>query len=227
MSRKVFTVIAALIALLVTGSPALAQSDPVVADPGDRTGVMGMAVSLQLTATGGTTPYTWSAANLPPGLTVAAATGLVSGTPQQWGLYEVTATAKDSVGRLGSVTFNWNIVTPPVPCGNGNSTDYPIRDKSTVDSPITVTNCPTHGLPNSRVEVHIKHTYIGDLVVSLVSPDGTVFVLHNRTGGGTDDINQSYPVNLSGEWVEGTWKLRVRDTAYRDTGFIDSWSIAL
>ncbi|WP_436495403.1 proprotein convertase P-domain-containing protein [Actinokineospora sp. HUAS TT18] len=219
--------LAALVALLVTGSPALAQSDPVVANPGDKVGVMGMATSLQLTATGGAAPYTWTATNLPPGLTVAPATGLVSGTPQQWGLYQVTATAKDSVGRSGSVNFYWNIVTPPVPCGGGNHDDYPIRDRSTVDSPIAVTNCPTTGLPNSRVEVHIKHTYIGDLVVSLVSPDGTTFLLHNRTGGGTDDINQSYTVNLSGEQVEGTWKLRVRDAAYKDTGFIDSWSIGL
>jgi len=227
LSRKVFTVLAAVIALLVTGSPALAQSDPVVADPGDRTGVAGMATSLQLTASGGTAPYTWSAANLPPGLTVAAATGLVSGTPQQWGLFEVTATAKDSAGRSGSVVFHWNVVTPPVPCGGNNSADFPIRDLSTVESPITVSHCPTNGLPNSHVEVHIKHTYIGDLVVSLVAPDGSVYVLQNRTGGGADDINQSYPVNLSSEWVEGTWKLRVRDAAYRDVGLIDSWSISL
>ncbi|MGH3712332.1 MAG: S8 family peptidase [Micromonosporaceae bacterium] len=203
------------------------QTGPTVANPGDQTGVMGKATSLQLSATGGTAPYTWTATGLPPGLSINTETGLISGTPSQWGSYQVTATATDTAGRSGSASFRWQIVTPPVPCQRDNGTDYPIRDFSTVESPITVSGCPTSGLPDSRVEVHIKHTYIGDLVVSLVSPDGTVFVLHNRTGGGTDNLDKTYTVNLSGEYAEGTWKLRVRDAARFDTGYIDSWRIAL
>ncbi|MGH3736624.1 MAG: S8 family peptidase [Micromonosporaceae bacterium] len=203
------------------------QTDPTVANPGDQNGVMGKPTSLQLSATGGTTPYTWSATGLPPGLSINADTGLISGTPSQWGGYDVTATATDAAGRTGSASFRWQIVTPPVPCGSSNPDDYPIRDFTTVESPITVTGCPTSGLPDSRVAVHIKHTYIGDLVVSLVSPDGTVFVLHNRSGGGTDNIDKTYTLDLSGEYAEGTWKLRVRDAAWRDVGYIDSWTIAL
>jgi len=204
-----------------------AQSSVVVANPGNQVGVAGMSSSLQLTATGGTTPYTWSATGLPPGLALNASTGLISGTHSTWGAYTVTATARDAGGRTGSTTFGWNVVTPPVPCGGSNGTDVPIPDLSTVESPITVTGCSTTGLPSSRVEVHIKHTYIGDLVVSLISPDGTAFVLHNRAGGGTDNLDASYTVNLSGEWVPGTWKLRVQDAASADVGYIDSWSISL
>jgi subtilisin-like proprotein convertase family protein len=73
--------------------------------------------------------------------------------------------------------------------------------------------------------VDIKHTYIGDLVVTLVAPDGTAYAVHNRTGGGADNLNQTYTVNASTEVANGTWKLRVRDAAAQDTGFIDSWAL--
>ncbi|MCA0394376.1 MAG: proprotein convertase P-domain-containing protein [Proteobacteria bacterium] len=71
----------------------------------------------------------------------------------------------------------------------------------------------------------IRHTYRGDLKVDLVAPDGSVYVLHNRTGGGTDNIIATYTVNLSSEAINGTWRLRVRDNAAGDTGYINSWSI--
>jgi hypothetical protein len=46
-------------------------------------GVVGTAYSVPLAATGGTAPYTWAVTNgtLPAGLTLAASTGVISGTP--------------------------------------------------------------------------------------------------------------------------------------------------
>lgn len=73
--------------------------------------------------------------------------------------------------------------------------------------------------------MNIVHTYIGDLKVDLVAPDGSVYTLHNRAGGSTANINQQYSVNASSEVANGTWKLRVNDNAGGDTGFIDSWSL--
>ncbi|MGW1518685.1 proprotein convertase P-domain-containing protein, partial [Streptomyces sp. NPDC002287] len=61
--------------------------------------------------------------------------------------------------------------------------------------------------------------------VDLVAPDGTVYTLHNRAGGSTDNINQTYTVDASSEVANGTWKLRVNDNAGGDTGKIDSWSL--
>jgi subtilisin-like proprotein convertase family protein len=77
------------------------------------------------------------------------------------------------------------------------------------------------------VEVHIVHTFRGDLVVSLIAPDGSSYVLHNRTGGSADNIDQIFTVNLSGEARNGTWRLRVQDAAGGDVGFINSWTLAL
>jgi subtilisin-like proprotein convertase family protein len=102
-----------------------------------------------------------------------------------------------------------------------------IPDNTTVESPIVITGCAGNGSVTSTVEVHIVHTYIGDLVVSLVAPDGTAYVLHNRAGGSTDNINQTFPVNLSSEVRNGTWKLRVQDAATIDVGYINSWTLAL
>lgn len=106
-----------------------------------------------------------------------------------------------------------------------NTTDYPINDNATVDSPITVSGRTGNAPASTPVTVNIVHTYIGDLKVDLVAPDNSVYVLHNRTGGSADNINQTYNVNLSSEALNGTWKLRVNDNAAGDTGYIDSWSV--
>lgn len=106
-----------------------------------------------------------------------------------------------------------------------NGTDVPIGDNTTVESPITVSGRTGNAPSNTPVTVKIVHTYIGDLKVDLVAPDGSVYVLHNRAGGSADNINQTYTVNLSTEPLNGTWKLRVNDNASADTGYINSWSI--
>ena len=80
-----------------------------VANPGNQTGTVGVAKSLQLTASGGTAPYTWSATGLPTGLTINSSTGLISGTPSAAGTFTVTVTAKDSTGATGSAGFSWTI----------------------------------------------------------------------------------------------------------------------
>ncbi len=114
--------------------------------------------------------------------------------------------------------------TPPGPFFQ-NTTDYAIRDNSTVESPISVTGVSGNAPSALRVGVNIVHTYIGDLKVDLIAPNGTVFVLHNRTGGSTDNINTTYTVNASGVLAAGTWRLRVNDNAAGDTGYIDAWSL--
>jgi vibriolysin len=106
-----------------------------------------------------------------------------------------------------------------------NDTDVPIVDNATVASPITVSGRSGRARNDVQVSVNIVHTYRGDLRVDLVSPDGSVYNLHNRTGGSADNLIQTYTKNLSSEKLNGTWKLRVNDNASGDTGYINSWSI--
>ena len=106
-----------------------------------------------------------------------------------------------------------------------NGTDYAINNNATVESPISVSGRSGNAPSNTPVAVDIRHTYRGDLKVDLVAPDGSVYVLHNRTGGSADNVIGTYTLNLSSEARNGTWRLRVNDNAAGDTGYINSWSI--
>jgi hypothetical protein len=116
---------------------------------------------------------------------------------------------------------------PPPPPGTvfTNSADVQIPDLGTAESPITVSGVPGNAPATLKVAVDIKHTYSGDLVVDVVAPDGSVYNLTNRAGGSTDNIQQTFTVNASSELANGIWKLRARDAAASDTGYIDSWSL--
>ena len=58
-------------------------------------GVVGVAYSVQLQATGGIGPYTWSATGLPAGLTLTS-DGLLSGTPSASGSGSVVLAVTDT-----------------------------------------------------------------------------------------------------------------------------------
>jgi serine protease len=106
-----------------------------------------------------------------------------------------------------------------------NTTDYAIADNATVDSSIVVAGRTGNAPSNASVTVAIAHTYQGDLKVDLVAPDGSLYNIHNRSGGSADNINKTVALNLSTEALNGTWKLRVNDNANGDVGKIDSWSV--
>ncbi|MFE3125372.1 MULTISPECIES: S8 family peptidase [Streptomyces] len=115
--------------------------------------------------------------------------------------------------------------TPPPGKYFENLTDVTVPDNTTVESAITVSGVTGNAPATLKVGVDIKHTYIGDLKVDLIAPDGSVYNLHNRTGSGTDNIVQTYTVNASSEVANGVWKLRVSDNASADTGKIDAWNL--
>ena len=75
------------------------------------------------------------------------------------------------------------------------------------------------------VKINIVHPNIGDLIIDLVAPDGSVYNLHNKTGGSANNINKTVNLNLSSEALNGAWRLRARDGGPGNTGKINSWSI--
>ncbi len=104
-----------------------------------------------------------------------------------------------------------------------------------------------------QVAVNLTHTYVGDLVVKIVTPDG-----HNRSlirnfgGSGNHMLDTVFDVNaetsiyegeapFTGTWVphhqrwnqvigsnaQGTWQLQVKDRARLDFGFLLDWQLII
>ncbi|GGW88577.1 S8 family peptidase [Streptomyces lomondensis] len=164
------------------------------------------AAALHLADNPAATPAQVSAA-----LTAAATTGVV------------TSPGTGSPNRLLNV--GGGTTTPPGPRFE-NTADQAIADNATAESPVTVSGVSGNAPSTLGVEVHIVHTYIGDLQVQLIAPDGTAYTLKAYgTGGSADNIDTTYSVNASSEAANGTWKLRVSDNARYDTGRIDAWAL--
>jgi hypothetical protein len=79
-------------------------------------GTIGSAYTNLLQATGGIAPYAWSIASgsLPAGLTLASATGIISGTPTTAGTFSFTATAADAGSPAQSKSVSLSIAIAPV-----------------------------------------------------------------------------------------------------------------
>lgn len=129
------------------------------------------------------------------------------------GIADATKTVNAVTGTPGGATFS-------------NATNVTISDLSTATSSIAVTGRTGNAPAALKVDVDIKHTWRGDLVIDLIAPDGTVRNLKASSGSDSaDNVLATYTVDASSEVANGTWKLQVRDVASGDTGYIDNWSL--
>ncbi|MCU1478680.1 MAG: hypothetical protein JWQ64_3373, partial [Subtercola sp.] len=78
-------------------------------------GEVGVVYAHTLTVTNGTSPFVWSisAGALPPGLTLGAPTGVLSGTPTVAGTYTFTVQIVDASGQIASKSVTLQIVAAP------------------------------------------------------------------------------------------------------------------
>ncbi len=129
-----------------------------------------------------------------------------------------------------------------------------IQDNQELVKSLTVSGLPanlnqtTFGL--EQVCLSISHTWDADLTATLEAPDGTQVVLFSAIGEGGDDfdgtclrgtgisiVTQDAPFSgtfkamnplgiiNNNQNPNGTWKLRIYDSANGDEGTLDSWSI--
>lgn len=83
-------------------------------------------------------------------------------------------------------------------------------------------------LASGNLTVDITHPFIRDLTVMLISPDGIEYIVHQREGGSSDDINATFTLeHFIGEQIKGTWTLFVNDQGWDDMGTLNSWSLTL
>jgi subtilisin-like proprotein convertase family protein len=85
-----------------------------------------------------------------------------------------------------------------------------------------------------QVDIDVDHTYVGDLRVVLTSPDGRRAILHERAGGGGNNLSREWESSfdaalapLVGAKITGEWKLQVADLSAVDVGKLKKWSIAV
>lgn len=108
---------------------------PSLAAPADITSTIGVAARLALSASdpdGDTLSYAASA--LPPGLSLNAATGVISGTPTSTGNWAVTVSVNDGRNPSASASFDWSVTGPTVtiapvlapPKAAGNAANYSV-----------------------------------------------------------------------------------------------------
>jgi gliding motility-associated-like protein len=99
----------------ITANYTLKVTDPLVLPPATlANGTTGTVYTPQTipSATGGSTPYTYAATGLPPGLTFDPATRTISGTPTQAGTFTVPVTVTDADGKTVTNNYTITIVNP-------------------------------------------------------------------------------------------------------------------
>ena len=113
----------------------------------------------------------------------------------------------------------------------------------------TISSNETGDITSIEVNLNVTHSWIGDLVIALVHPDGTSINLWNRTCNNPQNgnINVTFkdgagaivcaspttgtysPVQALAPFIgkpkSGTWTLRVTDFFNGDTGTLNSWSV--
>ncbi|HTJ44987.1 MAG TPA: proprotein convertase P-domain-containing protein [Kofleriaceae bacterium] len=105
---------------------------------------------------------------------------------------------------------------------NTTATSIPDNDPAGASVDVAVDRAVT--FTSLSVAVDIKHTYRGDLTVSLLHDGALVKTLVDQAGGSADDIVDTYALTTgeAGTASKGTWTLKVVDNAAEDVGTINS-----
>jgi len=77
----------------------------------------------------------------------------------------------------------------------------------------------------------LSHTYIGDLTINLISPEGTKVAIHEEEGGSRNKIKRTYSGDVFsdfvGEEIHGDWILEISDSSPRDAGWLNLWGLII
>jgi subtilisin-like proprotein convertase family protein len=150
------------------------------------------------------------------------------GTWSGWfgfGKVDAAAAVAEALRLLGPVV-NAKVITQTA------SPNLAIPDNNATGISNTMVIAQGDTISGVKVDVNILHTYIGDLIVRLISPRGTPAVLHERNGGSAKNVNKTYDVQNAptlarcvGESASGNWTLEVVDAASADIGTLQNWTL--
>ncbi len=113
-----------------------------------------------------------------------------------------------------------------------NYTEMKIPDDEAIGilSPILIEENGT--IKDIEIRVNIDHEFLGDLEISLRSPQDNIVLLQNRTLGTKTVLNKEYNLantsalqQLLKQPIKGNWFLWVVDYAKEDTGILKGWQL--
>lgn len=149
--------------------------------------------------------------------------GLATSTDYGFGLVDAHAAVRlAETWRMQQTTRNERNLQ------GDQSSAVTIRDNDTASSQIRLTGGLT--IEQVEVEVDLTHTWLGDLELTLVSPNGTESLLMSRPSAiatqGLTDLQFTFSsAQFWGEQAAGNWTLRVSDRATADEGVLKNWSL--
>ena len=118
---------------------------------------------VQFSAAGGTPPYTWSAAGLPTGMNINAATGELEGPPTDTGLFSFTVTVRDFLGAEDTRDCSLNVASGVADPAQSSVPSVLINPDGSLDYIVTVRD--TQGTPVSGSQVSIVISAAADALV--------------------------------------------------------------
>ena len=142
------------------------------------------------------------------------------------GSHQITLSATDSEGAVSTKQFNLYIVTDGTTVSYEDTTRYPLPDLQTVIAQIEVPLGVTIG--EMSLFVDIQHSFANDMLIHLVSPNGTVVEIFDRKADGEyyrDLVKTFNPVEFNGENAAGTWELRIKDEWSNNSGNLNRWQL--
>ncbi len=148
-------------------------------------------------------------------------------------ILKVTDAAAVDIGKLNKWTlFIESLKALEIQVEENPGVSIPDNNPAGIERSLPVVEIGT--IKELQVSIDITHTYISDLIVNLISPNGTVISLHSRTGGSADNIIRDFDFtnfpnlrSLQGLPANGIWKLRVSDVVGQDIGKLNKWALKI
>ncbi len=81
------------------------------------------------TASGGTSPYTYTISGEPDGVTINSSSGVIGGTPTETGEFDVTVTARSTCGCEGTRKFKITVSCPTIAVGGVQDVKVKVGDE--------------------------------------------------------------------------------------------------
>ncbi len=157
--------------------------------------------------------------------------------------------------NCGTGTFGtpFSFTTIQVDCKSLEASELPLEIAASGTSTVTTSVQLFENLPVSDINVNIElnHTYLEDLIISLISPAGTRVTLISNSCGAANNINAVFdddgtaitcvdnpaisgtvkPIgslsSLNGESALGQWTLEIQDIATGDGGSLIAFSLEI